>query len=143
MCFYEISNKETVSFAQVVSVLNRFISVLSEEYLTFSNYIPLKSIANETLKEKGVFSDESFCKLNFFISGKEIKKFTNSIFKMKYTFSDNLYASVLLKSEKFTAEVFRKAEKINNSGELIDYLKNVNSTIKQRQKKLKYLLSVI
>ena len=122
--------------------LKALLSDISIKYISFSDYIPLKLIAEELIKER-----EALC---FITNGsiysslrknKVRKLFENLLENKRGADTDKQYIALLLKAEKFTAAQIRRMKRTADS-EFKSILSEMEKSSISRIKRLNYLLSV-
>ena len=122
--------------------LKALLSDISIKYISFSDYIPLKLIAEELIKERealSVITKGSVCRS---IRKIKVRKLLKHLLENKRgADADKQYIALLLKAEKFTASQIRRMKRTADS-EFKSILSEIEKSSRSRIKRLNYLLSV-
>lgn len=138
-CFEE----EKINRLVFLLMIMKLASDISENYREKSDYIPLRLISDELIKE---YRELESC-IKKLCGGKiSTDSARRKVFKLiraqKECKDDKLYIRLMLEKEKITVRELRKIRKSVTDGEFKAVLNEISSSSKERMKKLCYLLSV-
>ena len=128
---------------QTLLLIKTLETEISEKYLSFSCYIPLRLIAEEVIKEKACLSDD--LKRLYPYTARKYRGINLLNALLKNTDKSNVdrtYLAFLFKAEKFTVREIRILKRNSNS-ELKSIINNMEKSSKSRIKRLSYLLSAL
>lgn len=135
-----ISEENSIQSMCFVFLLKNLLSDISEKYLSFSDYIPLKLIAEEINRERKMLSEKNniFCSCK--IRNRRLKRILLKLTQASdRTDADKTYINLLLKSEKFTVSEISRVKRQIFDSDFVSMLDSMEETAKGRIKRLKYL----
>lgn len=139
-----LTEEKRINEIKLILLLSRFSSAVSEEYLLYSSYIPLRVIAKEIIKERHTI--ENGIKELYAIENNTVKAkhfFKKLFFKETKVSIDKMYLYLMNKNDKFTVKEIRKIQKCVNDSEFEKMLNDIFQSAKNRIKKYKYLSAVL